>query len=203
MPVSVLTIALDAAPVHASSGPSWTDYASAIAGMFAATVGVPTVLFAAQQLRSTRRVEVAQLLAILGEYVRQWDATDMLVVRQEVGRLGPDGLRDSLVGAFSARPEIKPTVLRVADYFEYLGWSVAMSNQPLQFIDAALGDAVIDEWSKWQPSIQFLRQTDSRQVYSQFERLTAQLVALRTHREDPKRGAVYRVRRWWFRTRRR
>jgi hypothetical protein len=132
--------------------------------------GFGAALFAAQQVRESRKSREAQMAA---EFIRRWNEDALVEARRMVGRFkSPDELRDAFAAYVAADAPEAYVLYRELDYFEQLAALERLGAFDLELIKLLLGRTLIERWDMWNPALQ---NAYGRGVYPLFEGLVAKL----------------------------
>ena len=132
--------------------------------------GFGAALFAAQQVRESRKSREAQMAA---EFFRRWNEDALVEARRLVGRFkSPDELRDAFAAYVAADAPEAYVLNRELDYFEQLAALERLGAFDLELIKLLLGRTLIERWEMWNPALQ---KAYGPGVYPLFEGLAAKL----------------------------
>jgi hypothetical protein len=132
--------------------------------------GFGAALFAAQQVRESRKSREAQMAA---EFFRRWNEDALVEARRLVGRFkSPDELRDAFAAYVAADAPEAYVLYRELDYFEQLAALERLGAFDLELIKLLLGRTLIERWDMWKPALQ---KAYGPGVYPLFEGLVAKL----------------------------
>jgi hypothetical protein len=127
-------------------------------------------IFAAQQVRETRRSREAQMAA---EFFRRWNEDALVETRRFVGQFkSADDLRDAFAAYVAANAPEAYVLYRELDYFEQLAALESRGVFDLELIKLLLGRTLIERWELWRPA---LRSAHGPGVYPLFEGLVEKL----------------------------
>ncbi len=135
-------------------------------------------IFAAQQVRETRRSREAQMAA---EFFRRWDEDALVETRRLVAQFksGEDLSRAFPAYVAANAPEAY-VLYRELDYFEQLAALESLGAFDFELIKRLLGPTLIDRWEMWRPALQSVHGPG---VYPFFEGLVEKL---RRELDDPR-----------------
>jgi hypothetical protein len=163
--------------IVAASGGSGVDVPSWIQAAASIVLAIG-VLASAYQLIESRRARFAQAAAAMSE---RWDSAEMLETRATLDWF-KDGeeLRDQIAAKYSdpkGSPLDLDILLREPNFFEDLGEMLRSKGIRLSWIDSTMNVVVVDRWTLWQPSAEFLRSLDQRgpPIYELFEFLAKRM----------------------------
>ena len=132
--------------------------------------GFGAAMFAAQQVRETRRSREAQMAA---EFFRRWNEDGLVEARRMVGQLGSaEALRDAFARYVAADAPEAYVLYREPDYFEQLAALERLGAIDLDLIKLLLGRTLIERWEMWRPA---LHEAFGPGVYPLFEGLAEKL----------------------------
>ncbi len=153
---------------------NWTEFGAIATAVLAVGLlgGFGAALFAAQQVRETRRSREAQMAA---EFFRRWNGEALVETRRLVARFkSPDELRDALVAYVAADAPEAYVLYRELDYFEQLAALERWGAFDLELVKLLLGRTLIDRWEMWRPAIHAVH---GEAVYPLFRELVEKLSA--------------------------
>lgn len=151
---------------------NWTELNAIATSVLAIGLlgGFGAAVFAAQQVRETRRSREAQMAA---EFFRRWNEDALVESRRLVGRFeSPDDLRDAFVGYVAADAPEAYVLYRELDFFEQLAALESLGAVDLQLIRLMLGRTLMQRWEMWRPAI---HEVFGPGVYPMFEGLATKL----------------------------
>ena len=132
--------------------------------------GFGAAVFAAQQVRETRKGREAQMAA---EFFRRWNEEPLVEARRLVGRFkSADALRDAFAGYVESDAPEAYVLYRELDFFEQLAALEQLGAFDLELIKLLLGPTLIDRWEMWRPAV---HAAHGQGVYPLFEGLAAKL----------------------------
>lgn len=132
--------------------------------------GFGAAVFAAQQVRETRRSREAQMAA---EFLRRWNEDGLVEARRMVGRLGSaEDLRDAFADYVAVDAREAYVLYRELDYFEQLAALERLGAIDLNLIKLLLGQTLVQRWDMWRPAI---RKAFGPGVYPLFEGLAEKM----------------------------
>jgi hypothetical protein len=132
--------------------------------------GFGAAIFAAQQVRETRRSREAQMAA---EFFRRWNEESLVEARRLVGRFkSADELRDAFAAYVESDAPEAYVLYRELDYFEQLAALERLGAFDLQLVKLLLGRTLIERWELWRPAV---HAAHGPGVYPLFEGLVAKL----------------------------
>lgn len=132
--------------------------------------GFVAAVFAAQQVRESRRSREAQMAA---EFFRRWNEDALVEARRMVGRFkSADELRDAFAASVAADAPEAYVFYRELDYFEQLAALESLGAFDLELIKLLLGRTLIERWEMWRPAI---HEAHGPGAYPLFESLVAKL----------------------------
>lgn len=132
--------------------------------------GFGAALFAAQQVRESRKSREAQMAA---EFFRRWNEDALVEARRMVGQFkSSDELRDAFAAYVAADAPEAYVLYRELDYFEQLAALERLGAFDLELIKLLLGRTLIERWDMWYPALQ---KAYGPGVYPLFEGLVAKL----------------------------
>ena len=127
-------------------------------------------IFAAQQVRETRRSREAQMAA---EFFRRWDEDALVQTRRLVAEFtSGDDLGRAFAAYVAANAPEAYVLYRELDYFEQLAALESLGAFDLELIKLLLGPTLIDRWEMWRPA---LHSVHGPGVYPLFEGLVEKL----------------------------
>lgn len=127
-------------------------------------------IFAAQQVRETRRSREAQMAA---EFFRRWDEDALVETRRLVAQFKSGEDLSRAFAAYVAANAPEAWVLyRELDYFEQLAALESLGAFDLELIKLLLGRTLIDRWEMWRPA---LHSVHGPGVYPLFDGLVEKL----------------------------
>lgn len=153
---------------------NWTELNAIATSVLAIGLlgGFGAAVFAAQQVRETRRSREAQMAA---EFFRRWNEDALVESRRLVGRFkSADDLREAFVGYVAADAPEAYVLYRELDFFEQLAALESLGAVDLQLIRLMLGRTLTQRWEMWRPAI---HEAFGPGVYPMFEGLAAKLGA--------------------------
>ena len=151
---------------------NWTEVNAIATSVLAIGLlgGFGAAVFAAQQVRETRRSREAQIAA---ELFRRWSGDDLVEARRMVARFkSAEELRDAFASYVAMDAPEAYVLYRELDYFEQLA---ALENRgafDLELVKLLLGRTLIERWEMWRPAI---HEALGQGVYPLFEGLVAKL----------------------------
>ncbi len=151
---------------------NWTEVNAIATSVLAIGLlgGFGAAMFAAQQVRETRRSREAQMAA---EFFRRWNEDALVEARRMAGRFkSADDLREAFVGYVAADAPEAYVLYRELDFFEQLAALERLGAIDVELIRLMLGQTLIERWEMWRPA---LHEAFGRGVYPLFEDLAAKL----------------------------
>jgi hypothetical protein len=151
---------------------SWTEVNAIATSILAIGLlgGFGAAVFAAQQVRETRRSREAQIAA---EFFRRWNGSDLVEARRLVRRFkSPEELRTAFVTYVATDAPEAYILYRELDYFEQLAALEIRGAFDLELVKLLLGRTLIERWELWRPAI---HEGLGQGVYPLFEGLVAKL----------------------------
>jgi hypothetical protein len=132
--------------------------------------GVGAAVFAAQQVRESRRNREAQMAA---EFFRRWNDESLVETRRLVGRFkSTEELCEAFQDFVAADAPEAYVLYRELDYFEQLAALESQGAFDLELIKLLLGRTLIARWEMWKPAIDSVHGAG---VYPMFEGLVRKL----------------------------
>jgi hypothetical protein len=127
-------------------------------------------VFAAQQVRETRRSREAQTAI---EFFRRWNDDALVEARRMIGRFkSAEELRDAFAAYVAADAPEAYVFYRELDFFEQLAALESLGAFDLELVKLMLGRTLIERWEMWKPAIE---QAHGPGVYPMFEALVEKL----------------------------
>lgn len=159
-------------------GPNWAEVLTAV------STGVLTLaaVWALKQIRELRGARRGQIMADIS---RRWDSDELIDAKVRVAtKKTPEGLRDAIAKTYTrsdARKAEAYRLFREANLFEDLALLQQAGVIELSTISQWIGDAVVERWEHWQPTVNYLRElgVDSGATYSNWERLAQDIKVYR------------------------
>jgi len=159
-------------PVRIVAGFDWPAWLTAIGTIFLAG----GVFFAARQLQEQRIQRLSEAAAVIS---LRWDADDMIASRQESKQYNSEAeLCDAVRRGMEGDPEIKiDLMLREPNFFDDLGLDEIQGGITLQWLEASMGQIIVDRWKLWSSAVTVIRDIDPAPppAYANFEALAKRL----------------------------
>ncbi len=118
----------------------------------------------------------------MADIARRWDSDDLIDAKVlAASTWTPEGLKGAVTRAYAIKgPERRDAyrLLREANFYEDLALLHKEDVIELSTIERWIGDAVIDRWNYWWPTIQALRDdfhVDGGKVYANWQWLMAEV----------------------------
>jgi hypothetical protein len=151
---------------------NWTEVGALSTAVLAVGLlgGFGAAVFAAQQVRETRRSREAQMAA---ELFRRWNDAALVESRRLVDRFkSAEELREAFGRYVAADAPQAYVFYRELDYFEQLAALERVGAIDIELVNLLLGRTLVERWEMWEPAI---HAAFGSSVYPLFEGLAEKL----------------------------
>ena len=151
---------------------NWTEVGALSTAVLAVGLlgGFGAAVFAAQQVRETRRSREAQMAA---ELFRRWNDAALVESRRLVDRFkSAEELREAFARYVAADAPQAYVFYRELDYFEQLAALERVGAIDIDLVNLLLGRTLVERWEMWEPAI---HAAFGSSVYPLFEGLAEKL----------------------------
>jgi hypothetical protein len=157
---------------------NWAEKVTAVATVVLAVGAISAIgaaVFAGQQVREAR---IGRQAGVAAEFFRRWSDGPMVESRRLVASYGsPEELRDAFLRHVVANDVEAYVLYRELDYFEQLSAIEEHGGFDFGIIETLLGEALVDRYDRWRPSIDAIDARSGRSVYPCFARLAEKMRA--------------------------